>query len=291
MTIVHMHSHRFLAAALVFVAAGLMTVPACSRGALPGSPSPPGPIGGGARYNGTLVYSRIAGGFQIDTSPRRLDLSLVLGAGDELSGRFEAGDTDGTLQATLDGTMSNGTFHGTILVSVPATAGNASSTCEGTGLVTGHFSGPAVTWNASQIQYENCRGLIVGSQAQASAVSPVPAPFGGRANVVVSVMPSTLIRAGACPSGGAGWPFTVVVFENAGIDVRLDASFVVEESTAGGTLTRYDVSTPFTTLSGGARREYQVCSPSAGTYQAFFSGIDAGGHRVRFATSLVTLVP
>jgi hypothetical protein len=291
MASLHTHSHRYPRIALMCAAVAFIAVPACSRGALPGSPSPLGPIGGGARYNGSLVYSRIAGGFHIDTSPQRLDLSIVLGAGDELSGRFDAGDTAGTLQATLDGTMSAGTFHGTMLVSTPATAGDASSNCEGTGLVTGRFSGPAVTWNASQIQYENCRGLIVGSQAQASAVSPVPAPFGGRANVVVSVSPSTLIRAGACPAGGAGWPFTVLISEQAGIDVRLDASFVVEESTPDGTTTRYAVNAPFTTLSGGARREYQVCSPSAGTYQALFSGIDARGNRVRFASSLVTLVP
>jgi hypothetical protein len=268
-----------------------LAVQACSRGSLPGSPSPIGAFGGGARYNGTLTHSRVAGGFQIDVSAHRLDLSIVVAADEALSGHFEAGDTHGTLQATLDGTMSNGHFEGAVLVFTPASAAGASSVCEGTGRVTGQFSGRRVTWSASNIEYENCRGLVVSSQAQATAVSPVPAPFGGRANVVIAVLPSAAISAGACHGGAPGWPFTVVVSEIAGVDLRLDPTFVVEESTAAGAVTRYSVNTPFTTLTGGARREYHVCSPSAGTYQAFFSGTDVRGNRVRFASPLVTRLP
>jgi hypothetical protein len=268
-----------------------MAAPACSRGSLPGSPSPIGPVGGGARYNGTLTYSRLSGGFQIDTSARRLDMSVVLGTGDQISGRFEAGETTGTLQGALDGTMSDGRFDGTILVATPASAGGATSTCEGTGRVSGQFSGRSVAWSASDIRYDNCPGLIVASQAQATAVSPVPGAFNGRANVVVTALPSAVVVAGACPGGGAGWPFTVSATENAGVDVRLDSTFIVEERAVGGALIRSTANTPFTTLAGGGRREYQVCAPSAGTYQAFFSGSDSRGNRVRFASPLVTLLP
>jgi hypothetical protein len=275
----------------MLVAAGFsVAAAACSPGSLPGSPSPLSLVGGAARYDGTLVYRRLAGGFQIDTSARRLDMSIVLGSSDQLSGRFEAGETTGTLQASLDGTMSSGHFQGTILVSTPASAGGASSVCEGTGEVSGDFSGRDVVWSASEILYHNCPGLIVGSQAQGVAVSPVPGASRGEANVVVTVLPSTSVRPGGCATGGAGWPFTVVAAENAGVDVRLDATFTVEERTAAGA-TRSTVTTPFTALVGGTRREYAVCAAVPGTYQAFFSGIDARGRRVRFATPLVNLLP
>jgi hypothetical protein len=246
--------------------------------------------GGAARYDGTLTYRRLAGGFQIDTAPRRLDMSLVLGAGDQLSGRFEAGDTRGTINGALEGTMSAGRFAGTILVFTPASAAGASSVCEGSGRVSGDFSGRNVTWNAGDIVYDNCPGLLVGSNAQAVAISPVPGAFGGQANVVVSVLPSAVVPRGTC-AAGPGWPFTVVVSENAGIDVQLESTFVVEERPAAGAPTRSTVNTPFTALVGGARREYQVCAPNAGTYQAFFAGSDARGNRVRFASPLVTLIP
>jgi len=280
---------RSFHAGVVFVA---MTAAAagCSRGSLPGSPSPIGAAGGAARYDGTLTYRRLAGGFQIDTNPRRLDMSLVLGAGDQLSGRFEAGETRGTINGALEGTMSAGRFTGTILVFTPASAGGAASVCEGSGRVAGDFSGKNVTWSAADIVYDNCPGLLVGSNAQAIAISPVPGAFGNQANVVVSVLPSPVIARGTCGSG-AGWPFTVVVSENAGIDVQLENTFVVEERPVAGAPTRSTVNTPFTTLAGGARREYQACSPTAGTYQAFFAGSDARGNRVRFASPMVTLVP
>jgi len=46
---------------------------------------------------------------------------------------------------------------------------------------------------------------------------------------------------------------------------------------------------PFGTINGGTRRTYATCSPLAGTYQAFFSGTDARGNRVRVASPVVTL--
>jgi hypothetical protein len=263
----------------------------CSRGSLPGSPSPLGPVGGGARYDGTLTYTRLSGGFQIDTGTRRLDLSIVLGTGDELSGHFQAGDTNGSLQALLDGTMSAGRFEGTILVTTPASAGSTSAVCEGAGRVSGDFSGRTVAWRASDIAYDNCPGLVVGSQAQGTATSPVPGTVNGRANVVVTVRPSTRVHAGVCPSGTSGWPFTVIVAENAGVSLTLDDTFIVEERPTAGSSTRTIVDTPFRPLAGGARREYEVCARSPGTYQAFFAGNDSRGNRVRFASPVVTLLP
>ena len=289
---VHLRAYSFsrlvLTTVVVLLAASAFR---CSRGSLPGSPSPLGAAGGAARYDGTLTYRRLSGGFQIDTVTRRLDMSLVLGTGDQLSGRFEAGETRGTLQAALDGTMSSGRFQGTILISTPASAGGATSVCEGAGRVSGDFSGRNVTWDAGDIAYDNCPGLVVGSQAQATAVSPVPGGFSGRADVVVSVLPSASVRRSSCPSGAPGWPFTVLAAETAGIDVQVENTFVVEERPIAGPPTRTTVNTPFTTLAGGARREYQVCAPAAGTYQAFFSGSDARGNRIRFASPLVNLVP
>jgi hypothetical protein len=233
----------------------------------------------------------VSGGFQLDAAARKLDLSIVLGTGDQLSGRFAAGDTTGTLLASLDGTMSSGHFQGTILVSTPATAGGASAVCDGQGQVSGAFSGRNVSWIASDIRYDNCPGLLVGSQAQATAVSPVPGGFDGGANVGVSVLPGTTVRAGRCPAGGSGWAFTVVVAENGGIDVRLDRTFAVEQRPPAGAATRTTFDTPFAVLAGGARREYEVCAPLPGTYQAYFSGTDARGNRVRFATPVVNLLP
>jgi hypothetical protein len=48
---------------------------------------------------------------------------------------------------------------------------------------------------------------------------------------------------------------------------------------------------PFTDVAGGSRRTYNACSPVAGTYQAFFSGTDANGNRIRVASPIVTMVP
>ena len=262
----------------------------CSRGALPGSPSPLNAVGGAARYRGTLTYTRVSGGFEIAPPRPRLDLSFVLGGTDQLSGRFEAEGSTGSVQAVIDGTLSAGSFAGTLLVSTPVTSAGGTNVCEGAGQVSGRFSGRDVTWRASDITYDNCPGLVVRSDVEAEAFSPVPGTYAGRANVVVSVLPSTSVSRGTCASGAAGWSFTVVAAENAGIDVQLDDRFTVEERSATGVPTRSVVDTPFRSLAGGGQREYQVCAPAAGTYQAFFGGIDGRGNRVRFASPLVTLV-
>jgi hypothetical protein len=263
----------------------------CSRGALPGSPTSVSSVGGAARYRGTLTYSRLSGGFRVDPPQQRLDLSIVLGATDQLSGRFEAEGSSGSLQGVVQGSLSSGSFTATLLVSTQVTGSGGGQLCEGAGQVSGEFVGRDVTWRASDVTYDNCPGLVAQSEADAEAFSPVPGNYAGRANVVVSVRPSSSISRGTCSGGSQGWPFTVVALESGGVDVQLDQTFTVEERSASGVPSRSVIETPFRTLTGGGQREYQVCAPSAGTYQAFFAGNDARGNRVRFASPLITLLP
>ena len=263
----------------------------CSRGALPGSPTPVNAIGGAARYRGTLTYSRLTGGFVVEPPRQRLDLSIVLGATDQLSGRFEAEGSTGSLQGVIQGTLSAGTFTATLLVSTQVSGSGGGRLCEGTGQVSGEFAGREMTWRASDVTYDNCPGLVAQSEADAEAFSPVPGTYAGRANVVVTVRPSATVSRGTCNGGSQGWPFTVVAAETTGIDVQLDQMFAVEERSTSGVPSRSVIETPFRSLGGGGQREYAVCAPSAGTYQAFFSGNDARGNRVRFVSPLITLVP
>jgi hypothetical protein len=262
----------------------------CSRGALPGSPSPVNAVGGAARYRGTLTYTRVTGGYVVEPPRQGLDLSIVLGATDQLSGRFEADGSTGSLQGVIQGGLSSGTFSATLLVSTQVTGSAGGSLCEGSGQVTGEFIGRDVTWRTDGVTYDNCPGLVAQSQADAEAISPVPGTYPGRANVVVTVLPSTSVQRGTCPSGPPGWPFTVVASETSGIDVQLDQTFTVEERSASGVPSRSVVETPFRSLAGGGQREYQVCAPASGTYQAFFSGNDTRGNRARFASPVITLV-
>lgn len=263
----------------------------CSRGALPGSPTPANAVGGAARYRGTLTYTRLTGGFVVDPPRQRLDLSMVLGATDQLAGRFEAEGSTGSLQGVIQGTLSAGSFTATLLVSTQVSGSGGGRLCEGTGQVSGEFTGRDVTWRASDVIYDNCPGLVAQSEADAEAFSPVPGTYPGRANVVVTVRPSPSVVRGTCGNGSQGWPFTVVAAETGGIDVQLDQTFTVEERSASGVPSRSVVETPFRSLAGGGQREYAVCAPSAGTYQAFFSGNDVRGNRVRFASPLITLLP
>ena len=292
----HMHTLSFVrlrGRVIACLALLALTAPAyqCSRGALPGSPTPVGSIGGAARYRGTLTYTRVNGGFAIEPPRQRLDLSIVLGAGDQLSGRFEADGSTGSLQGVVRGTLSAGSFSATLLLSTQATGAAGGRVCEGAAQVSGEFSGRDVTWRASEVMYDNCPGLTARSEADAEAISPVPAIYPGRATVAVTVLPSASIARSTCNSGSPGWPFTVVAAESGGIDVQLDSTFTVEEQSASGMPSRSVVETPFRTLAGGSQREYAVCAPSAGTYQAFFAGSDTRGNRVRFATPVITLVP
>jgi hypothetical protein len=263
----------------------------CSSGALPGSPTPLNSVGGAARYRGTLTYTRLSGGFLVEPPRQRLDLSMVLGASDQLSGRFEADGSTGSLQGVIQGTLSSGTFTATLLVSTQVTSASGARLCEGAGHVSGEFAGRDVTWRASDVTYDNCPGLVAQSEANAEAFSPVPGTYGARANVVVTVLPSASVARGSCASGSSGWPFTVVASETSGVEVQLDQTFTVEERSASGVPSRSVVETPFRSLAGGGQREYGVCAPSPGTYQAFFSGNDTRGNRVRFASPLITLLP
>ena len=280
----------WIPAALVSVAI-LAGATACSPGALPGSPSPILVGGGGGRYNGSINYRRLAGNYTVSEATQSLILSLVLRAGSEITGRIETGATSGTLQGTLSGDLANGTFRATILVSTAATQGATTTACEGRGDITGTLSGVNLSWNGGTITYDNCPGLSTTSSAQAVAVSPIPASSGGRANVVITIPGGTSVSRSACATGILGYPFTVEIAETSGIKVTFDSTFTIEERRNFGALTRTDPDMPFTDLQGGARRTYSACSQTPGTYQAFFSGNDANGNRVRVATPLVTMGP
>ena len=95
---------------------------------------------------------------------------------------------------------------------------------------------------------------------------------------------------GSCGSG-AGYPFTVEIAESAGVAVTFDTRFAVEERRNFGAPSTSELDMPFTSLPGGERRRYSVCSPATGTYQAFFSGADANGNRFRVSSPIVTFMP
>lgn len=271
------------------MAVGLVAA-ACSPGALPGSPSPILVGGGGGRYNGSITYRRLGGNYTISEFSQSLALSLVLRSGDEIVGRFEAGGAIGTIQGTLAGDLANGTFRATILVTTSATQGGVTTNCEGRGDITGTLSGVTLVWSGGTITYDNCPGLSTSSAAQAIAVSPIPGSSGNRANLTVTVLNGTSIARTTC-GGGPGYAFTVEMAETAGIKVIFDDTFRIEERKSFGEISRTDTDMPFSELQGGSRRAYEVCSQTSGTYQAFFSGNDASGNRIRVATPLVTMLP
>ena len=263
---------------------------ACSPGTLPGSPSPVLVGGGGGRYNGAITYRRLGGNYTISEASQRLDLSLVLRDVNQITGRFETAESSGTVQGVLKGDMANGTLDATVLVQTTVRQGGG-GTCEGRGQIIVTLAGVNLSWTGGSITYDNCPGLTVSSEAKAVAVSPIPESFGTRANVMVTVLGGAVVPRGTCPSGGAGYPFTVEMSETAGVNVSFDSTFRVEQrpSSTGTSSTQLDM--PFFSLSGGSRRTYGACSPVAGTYQAFFSGTDANGNRIRVASPVVTLGP
>lgn len=281
-----------------------MGVAGCSPGSLPGSPSPILSGGGGGRYDGTLTYRRVGGSFAVNEAAQGMTLSLELTADDQFSAQFTAaGGSRGSLQGTLNGALNNGTFLATLLVTTPVSRVAASTIagfgsffrpaadgdlgCDGRGDVTGTFSGPNVTWTGS-ITYPNCPGLVTTSQAQASAISPIPRAEPARARVIITVFPGTTIQLGRCDNGTQGYQFTVELVETAGVAVTLDDTFVVEERKGGGQVVSSRTDNPFTSISAGEKRRYSGCEPATGTYQAFFSGKDANGNDIRFASPLVT---
>jgi hypothetical protein len=77
----------------------------------------------------------------------------------------------------------------------------------------------------------------------------------------------------------------------AGVNVTFDSRFRIEERQGSSVTTSSELDMPFSSITGGTRRTYAACSPVAGSYQAFFSGTDANGNRVRVASPVVTLGP
>lgn len=264
----------------------------CSPGTLPGTPSPIASGGGGARYNGTITIRRVTGNYTLSEVSQVLDLSVVLRDGQQLAGRFNAGDSSGTIQGLLIGSLSGGTFQATVLIQTPArVGGTTATTCEGRGDITATLSGQVVSWSGGTIGYDNCPGLSTTSEARATAVSPIPAPLGSRANLVVTIAGGPIVAPGTCSNGSPGFPFTVEMSESGGVAVTFDETFVVEERRTNGTVATSTLDMPFSELKGGDRRTYGTCSGAAGSYQAFFSGTDANGNRIRVSTPLVYLVP
>lgn len=263
----------------------------CSPGTLPGSPSPIVIGGGGGRYNGTIITRRVAGNYTLNELTQALDLSMVLRDGAQLAGKFSAGESTGTLQGVLSGHLASGTFQATVLISTTARQSGAASSCEGRGDITGTLSGRNLSWAGGTITYSNCPGLTVTSEAQAVAVSPIPGPGGNRATIVITIAGGPNVARGTCSNGAAGFPFTVEIAESTGIAVTFDSTFMVEERRNFGAVSATTLDMPFPDLAGGARRTYGACSPVAGTYQAFFSGTDVNGNRIRVASPVVVMGP
>jgi hypothetical protein len=267
--------------------AAAITVAACSPGTLPVEPTQITSGGGGGRYSGTLTQRATSAGFTVAGS-QRLDLSVTLQSTNQIAGRFSAGDSTGTLQGVLlTGNLAGGTFQATILMSTVATrTGGGSVACEGRGEVQGTV-GRTLTWTSPAPIVYDC-GLSVSSDATATATSPIPAPSAG-ATVLVTVRPGTTIsQVGTCANGQSGYPFVVQMSETSGVEVTFDSTFVVEERHSSGPATVSSLDMPFTELPGGGHRTYDACSPVPGTYQAFFSGHDGNGIRVRTASPIVT---
>jgi hypothetical protein len=267
----------------------LVAATACSPGTLPGTPSALTIGGGGARYNGTLTTRRIGGNYTISELAQALTLSLTVRGADQITGRIDAITNTGSLTGTLNGSLALGSFQATMLVSTTAQQGAATTTCEGRGDVSGTLSGLNLTLTSTSVTYDNCPGLTTSSQAQAVAISPIPGTPINRANVVISIIGGARVARGTCAGGVPGYPFTVEIAETTGVTVTLDPTFVAEERRGGGGVSTSTQDMPFTDLPGGTRRTYDVCSPTTGTYQAFITGTDAGGTKIRTASPLVTL--
>jgi hypothetical protein len=273
------------------IALGLVAVlVSCSPGTLPGSPSLLTTGGGGARYNGSITYQRLSGSHTISPTAQSLQLSIVMSPNGQVTANFQTTQNNGSLSGEVDGTLADGFLDATLLVSLRAQApGGGEIVCEGQGQVFGRFLGLTLTWSASSITYENCPGLVASASLQAEAVSPIPGRSPGRANVTVTIPGGTRVAAGTCTTGTPGYPFTVEIRESAGVDVTFDNTVRTEERVEFEVLRTTVLDTPFTHMSGGSRRGYSVCAAEAGTYQAFFSGVDAGGNRFRIASPVVSL--
>jgi hypothetical protein len=252
-----------------------------------------------------MTYRKTGGTFQINESPQGLVMSISLGSlSDQFTATFRAGATSGSLQGVISGSLVDGTFRATVLVTVPAETAPTSGTsalapraivpCEGTGEATGRFNGTNVSWDIGAITYSNC-SLSTSTTATAVATTPVPPPLPAaekpKANVVITILPGTSLRRSTCADGRPGYAFTVEIAEIGGVGVRLDDRIVVEERRPGQPLRTTSEENPFTRLEAGERKRWSACedTQSTGTYQAFFSGTDDNGNRIRFASPLITL--
>ena len=295
------HAGRLVAVGLALVAVS------CSPGSLPGSPStPPALVGGGGRYDGTMTYRRTGGTFRIDETPQGLTMSVTLGSlVDQFTGTFRAGASSGTLQGVITGNLVSGSFRATVLVTVPGDSGTSSSTslgaraivgCEGRGEATGSFNGTNISWDIGSITYSNCN-LSTSLEAKAVATSPVPPPLPPaakpKANVVITILPSTTLSRSTCASGRAGYNITVEIAETGGVGIELDDEILIEERRGGQVVRTERSENPFPRIEAGEKRRLSTCEDGtqAGTYQAFFSGTDDNGNRVRFSTPLITFLP
>lgn len=259
----------------------------CAPGTLPGTPTPITFGSGGGRYDGTQTYRRVSGTFAVNESVQAMTVSLELVAGDQFSGQFTSADgSRGTLQGTVAGTLSSGTFQATLLLTTPA---NVDLRCDGRGNVIGTLSGRTLTWTIGSITYSNCPGLETSSQAQATAVNPFPLGNPGQARVIVSIFPGTTVQGGRCEDGTQGYPFTVTLSETGGTAVTLDDTVQIEQRRGTQIVTSLQDNL-FTRLAGGETRRYSVCETSASTYQAFYTGRDSNGNAIRFGSPLVTFL-
>ncbi|MBI4264117.1 MAG: carboxypeptidase-like regulatory domain-containing protein [Acidobacteria bacterium] len=302
--------------AWVAVLAVVLASAACSPGSLPGSPSPLLSGGGGGRYDGTLTYRRVGGAFSINEAAQSLTMSLQLAAEDQFVAQFQSsGGSSGSLQGALNGTLSDGRFRATLLVTLPADTAAVRSvasiekgssrgifgapvgsveprvlvTCEGRGEVTGTFTGTRVDWSVGDIQHTGtCTGLVTSQTATATATSPIPSVNLGRANVIITVFPGTTIPEGTCLDGSRGFPFAIEVAETNGVAVTLDDTLEVEERRGTQVVRRFTEENPVRSLAAGERRRWSGCNDQAGTYQAFFTGTDANGNRIRFSSPIIT---
>ena len=271
-----------------FLILALVTVAACSPGTLPDSPSLVTVGGGAARYNGTITTRRVAGNYSIVEGTQALSLSLTIRGTDQIQGRTDAAGNVGSLTGTITGNLASGSFQATLLITTPAQQGGVTTACEGRGDVTGTLAGLNLVLNATSVTYANCPGLTTSSQGQAVAVSPIPGSSPNRANVVISIIGGANVARATCAGGISVFPFTVEIAETNGINVTLDPTFIAEERRGGGGTTTSTLDLPFTELPGGTRRTYEVCTLTAGTYQAFISGTDGAGNRIRTASPVVT---
>ena len=174
-----------------------------------------------------------------------------------------------------------------MLVSTSAQQGATPTTCEGRGQVTGTLSGVNLTLTSTSMTYDNCPGPDDQLAGAGGRRQPDSGSAGNRANVldldprrharrrrhVRERLPGFSVHRGDCRNRRHQ--------RHARPDVRRRRA--PRHRCRVRQHARHAVYGP----AGGSRRTYGACSPVAGTYQAFFSGTDANGNRIRAASPLV----